>query len=165
MTLSRSSSRLIPRAPRGAPYLGQDMTIWSAVCSSAPHSQAAVAEVPHLCNRALKRPTPDLRRFSLTHAILGREAPGGEGQPQGWNRGDGWENCANSMFQTWLIQCAALDSWVFRLFKRSWAIWHKWVTYRFESLRPWLRVHQAWVEHIVGIQSSAGQAEGDLLTA
>ena len=36
-----------PRIPFGWRYMGQDVVIWSAVCSSAPHSQDYVEAMPH----------------------------------------------------------------------------------------------------------------------
>ena len=36
-----------PRIPFGWRYMGQNVIIWSAVCSSAPHLQDAVEAMPH----------------------------------------------------------------------------------------------------------------------
>ena len=66
-----------PRIPFGWRYMGQDVIIWSAVCSTAPHSQDAVEAMPHLCINDRKRPTPVRRRFSRTQAGLGSPIPGG----------------------------------------------------------------------------------------
>ena len=48
-----------------------------AVCSGAPHWQAADGRSPHRCMAALNRPTPVRIRFNDTHSLLGRFAPGG----------------------------------------------------------------------------------------
>ena len=55
-----------PRIPFGWRFMGQDVTIWSAVCFSAPHSQDAVEGLLHLCIVNRKRPTPVWGRFSPT---------------------------------------------------------------------------------------------------
>ena len=67
-----------PRIPFGWRYEGQNVTIWSAVCSSAPHSQDAVKAMPRLCIDEGKRPTPVRRQFSRTQAGLGNPIPGGK---------------------------------------------------------------------------------------
>ena len=59
--------------------MGQDVAKWSAVCSFAPHSQAAVETIPYLGVSERNRPTPVLRRLSLTHADLEKSNPGGVG--------------------------------------------------------------------------------------
>ena len=66
-----------PRIPFGWRYTGHDVIIWSAVCSSAPHSQDAVEAMPHLCINDRKRTTPVRRRFSRTQAGLVSPIPGG----------------------------------------------------------------------------------------
>ena len=66
-----------PRIPFGWRYMGPDVKIWSAVCSSAPSSQEAVEAMPHLCIDDRKRPTPVRRRFSRTQAGFGSPVPGG----------------------------------------------------------------------------------------
>ena len=57
----------------------QDVIKFSAFCFFAPHSQAAVEAVLHLCVSERNRPTPIRRRFSLTHAGLGKLNSGGVG--------------------------------------------------------------------------------------
>jgi len=47
-----------------------------AVCSSAPHSQAAEEAVTHLYKQERKRPTPVRTRLSRTQALLGRSFRG-----------------------------------------------------------------------------------------
>ena len=66
-----------PRIPFAWRYAGQNVIIWSAVNSSAPHSQDAVDAMPHLCIDDRKRPTLVPRRFSRTQAGLGSPIPGG----------------------------------------------------------------------------------------
>ena len=47
--LTKLSSTVVrPRFPQGWRYVGHDVMTWSAVCSSAPHSQAADGAIPHL---------------------------------------------------------------------------------------------------------------------
>ena len=55
--------------------VGHVRIIWSAVCSTAPHSHFDVGARPHLCMDDRKRPTPVLQRLSLTHDRLGRPIP------------------------------------------------------------------------------------------
>ena len=59
--------------------MGRDFIMPSAVCSFAPHSQAAVEAIPHLCVSERNKPTPVCKNFSLTHAGLGKLNPGGVG--------------------------------------------------------------------------------------
>ena len=66
-----------PRIPFRWRYMEQDVIIWSAVCSSAPHSQDAMEAMPHLCINDQKRPTPVRRWFSRTQASLGSPIPSG----------------------------------------------------------------------------------------
>ena len=71
---------------------GQDVIMWSAVCSSAPHSQAAVEAIPHLCTVGAtphlciverNKLTPVRRRLSLTKNGLGRYISSGLGLTSG----------------------------------------------------------------------------------
>jgi len=64
---------------------GQEASIWSAVCSSAPHLQFAEVTKPHLCIVERNSPTPVRRRFSLAQKGVGRVIPGGEGPGDGIN--------------------------------------------------------------------------------
>jgi len=71
-----------PSVPFGGWYRGQEASMRSAVCSSAPHLQFAEGIKPHLCIVERNSPTPVRRRFSLTQeglhrVILGGEGPGG----------------------------------------------------------------------------------------
>jgi len=52
-------------------------TTWSTVCSSAPHSQTAEEDIPHLYKQERKRPTPVRRWLSRTQALLGLLIKGG----------------------------------------------------------------------------------------
>ena len=72
-----SSKTVSPRAPCGARYIGYAVRIWSAVCSEAPHSQFGEGARPHLCMDGWNRPTPVLRRLSLTQAVRGKPIPTG----------------------------------------------------------------------------------------
>ena len=67
-----------PRIPCGWRYMGHDVIIWSAICSSAPHSQDAVENMSHLCIDDRNRPNPVRRRFSRTQA--GLESPISDGR-------------------------------------------------------------------------------------
>ena len=63
--------------PKGGPSLVHSDRMWSAVCSGAPHRQAAEGRRPQRYMLASKRPTPVRRRFKVTHSLRGRSAPGG----------------------------------------------------------------------------------------
>ena len=63
--------------PIGGPSLVHSDRMWSAVCSGAPHRQAAEGLRPQRYMLAPKRPTPVRRRFKVTHSLRGRSAPGG----------------------------------------------------------------------------------------
>ena len=86
-----SSSRTIkPCSPWGGRWIGHWRTTQSTVCSSAPHSQAAEEAIFNLCKQERKRPTPVRRRFSRTHAVLGRVIPGSGCQCWGWKYKVSW---------------------------------------------------------------------------
>ena len=55
--------------------MGHVKIMWSAVCSSAPHSRFAEEAIPHLCMDEPKRPTPVRRGLSLTQAVLVKLIP------------------------------------------------------------------------------------------
>ena len=83
MSLSQhrvSSSKTVrPRTPCGARCIGHAVSIWSAVCSEAPHLQFGGAR-SHLCMDEWNRPTPVRRWLSLTQAA--RDSP----SQQAWHR-------------------------------------------------------------------------------
>ena len=70
-----SSKTVRPRAPCGARCIGHAVSIWSAVCSKAPHSQFGEGARSHLCMDEWNRPTPVRRRLSLTQAARGKPIP------------------------------------------------------------------------------------------
>ena len=55
--------------PEGARCVGHVMTIWSAVCSAAPHSQYNVRAIPQLCMDDWKHQTPVLFHSIAIFAI------------------------------------------------------------------------------------------------
>ena len=57
--------------PIGGPSLVHSDRMWSAVCSGAPHRQAAEGLRPQRYMLAPKRPTPVRRRFKVTHSLRG----------------------------------------------------------------------------------------------
>ena len=65
------------RAPFGWWLVGQDVITFSAVCSFAPHLQAAVEAIPHLCVFKRNRSMSVWKRLSLTHSDLGELITGG----------------------------------------------------------------------------------------
>ena len=69
--------------PKGGPSLVHSDRMWSAVCSGAPHRQAAEGRRPQRYMLAPKRPTPVWRWFKVTHSLRGRSAPGGMFVPGG----------------------------------------------------------------------------------
>ena len=99
-----------PRIPFGWRYMGQDVIIWSAVCSSAPHSLDAVEAMPHLCIDDRKRPIPVRRRFSRTQASLGIPIPGGRASTSPKNECRQEVPSRHSMLQLWSVHLAALVS-------------------------------------------------------
>ena len=81
MSLSQhrvSSSKTVrPRAPCGARCIGHAVSIWSVVCSEAPHSKFGEGARPHLCMDEWNRPTLVCRQLSLTQAARGKPIPTG----------------------------------------------------------------------------------------
>ena len=97
-----------PRVPFGWRKIGHDVTMWSAVCSAAPHSQVAVRAIPHLCIVERKRPIPVRRRFSRTQAGLGSRIPEGGALTSAINVCSREESSRHSVLHLWSAQCAAL---------------------------------------------------------
>ena len=75
----------------------------------APHSHPAEGASPHLCMSERKRPTPERRRLSLTHANLARDIPGGWGSASGMKSRSLEVLFCHSVFHMWFVQCAALN--------------------------------------------------------
>jgi len=69
-----------PSVPFGGWYSGQEASLWSAVCSSAPHLQFAEGTKLQLCIVERNNSTPVRRQFSLTQEGLGRVIPVVRGQ-------------------------------------------------------------------------------------
>ena len=92
-------------SPWGGRWIGHWRTTWSAVCSSAPHSQAADEAIPHLYRQERKRPTTVRRRLSWTQVVLGRVTLGG------WVPVSGMKSLVglfdHSAFHWWCAHCAA----------------------------------------------------------
>ena len=72
-----SSKTVRPCAPCGARCIGHPVSTWSAVCSEIPQSQFGEGARPHLCMDEWNRPTPVLRRLSLTQVARGKPMPTG----------------------------------------------------------------------------------------
>ena len=104
--LSFTVSRL--RIPFGWWYKRQDVIIWDAVCSSAPHSQDAVEAMPHLCINDRKKPTPVWRRFIRTQAGLGSLIPGERASTSSKIACKRKELSRHSMLHLWCAHFAAL---------------------------------------------------------
>ena len=72
-----SSSRNVrPCSPWGGRWIGHWRTTWSTVCLSAPHSQVAEEDIPHLYKQGRKRPTPVRRWLSWTTPVHRTTIPG-----------------------------------------------------------------------------------------
>ena len=97
-----------PRMPFGWRYMGHDVIIWYAVCSSASHSQDAVEAMPHLCIDDRKKPTPVWRRFSRTQAGLGSPIPGGRASTSSKNECRLEVPSRHAMLHLWSAHLAAL---------------------------------------------------------
>jgi len=103
-----SSSRIVrPWTPLGARWIGHTDITWSAVCSSAPHSHSGVGARPHLCIHERKRPTPVLKRFSLTQASLGKSSPEGSDPAVGRKAWSLESDSRYSFFHIWFVQSVA----------------------------------------------------------
>ena len=92
-----SSKTVRPRAPCGARCMGHAVSIWSAVCSEAPHSQFGEGARPHLCMDEWNRPTPVRRRLSLTQAAWGKPIPTGLAPVQAQKHG-AWKHFHSTPF-------------------------------------------------------------------
>jgi len=75
VSLSRAAK---PSVPFGGWYRGQEASMWSVVCSYAPHLQFAERTKPHLCIVERNSPTPVHRRGLVwpRKVIPGGEGPG-----------------------------------------------------------------------------------------
>ena len=65
----------VPCVPCGARCMGHAIRTWSLVCSVVPHSQFGKGARPHLCMDEWNRPTPVLKRLSLTQAAWDKPIP------------------------------------------------------------------------------------------
>ena len=72
-----SSKTIRPRAPCGVRCIEHAVSIWSVVCSEAPHSKFGEGARPHLCMDKWNCPTPVRRRLSLTQAAWDKPIPTG----------------------------------------------------------------------------------------
>ena len=72
-----SSKTVRTRVACGARCKGHAYRTSSAVCSAAPHSQFGKGARPHLCMDKWNRPTPVLKRLSLTQAAQNKLIPTG----------------------------------------------------------------------------------------
>ena len=97
-----------PRIPFRWRYMGLDVIIWFAVCSSAPHSQDAVEALLHLCIVDQKRPTPVRRRFSQTKAGLESPIPGEKASTSSKNECRREVPSRHPMLHLWSAHLAAL---------------------------------------------------------
>ena len=86
-----------PRAPCGARRIGHGIRTWSAVCLEAPHLQFGEGARPHLCMDEWNRPTPVLRRLSLTQAARGKPIPTGLAPVPG-AKSRSWKHFHNTPF-------------------------------------------------------------------
>ena len=92
-----SSKTVRPRAPCGFRCIGHAVRTWSAVCSEAPHSQFGEGARSHLCMDEWNRPTPVLRRLSLTQAARGKPIPTGLAPVSGQKHG-AWKHFHSTPF-------------------------------------------------------------------
>ena len=103
-----SSSRTVrPCSPWGGRCIGNWRATGSTVCSSAPHSQAAEEDIPHLYKQERKHLTPVRGRLSRTHFVLGRAIPGGWGPVPGMKMRSLVELSNHSAFHRWSTHCDA----------------------------------------------------------
>ena len=73
-----SSSKIVRlRVSFGARCMGHAFRTWSAVCSVVPHMQLDEGSRPQLCINKWNRPTPVLKRLSLTQAARDKPIPTG----------------------------------------------------------------------------------------
>ena len=93
-----SSKTVRPRAPCGARCIGHAVSIWSAVCSKAPHSQFGEGARPHLCMDKWNRPTPVRRRLILTQAARGKPISTGLAPVSGTQKHGAWKHFHSTPF-------------------------------------------------------------------
>ena len=92
-----SSKTVRPRVPCSARCIGHATGTWSAVFSEVPHSQLGEGARPHLCMDEWNRPTPVLRRLSLTQATRGKPIPTGLYRSRAQKHG-AWKHFYSSPF-------------------------------------------------------------------
>ncbi len=128
----------------GEQKLGHSSIRCWAVCSRAPHWQAADCRSPQRYMNAPKRPTPVRRRFKDTHSFFGSSAPGGRAVLGAMFRCAGRDTCCQSVIHdSQMSNCeftslAACREKGWRDFKRCWPR-------RFDcSTKSWSR----WLEDV-----------------
>ena len=107
-----------PRAPCGARCIGHAVSTWSAVCSEAPHSQFGEEARSYLCMDELNRPTPVIRRLSLTQVLRGNLIPTDLALVLGIKTGILDVFLQYSAFHLWFFHSEARMPSPARLFKR-----------------------------------------------
>ena len=107
-----------PRAPCGARCIGHAVSTWSAVCSEAPHSQFGEEARSYLCMDELNRPTPVIRRLSLTQVLCGKLIPTDLALVLGIKTGILDVFSQYSAFHLWFFHSEARMPSPARLFKR-----------------------------------------------
>ena len=104
-----SSSRIVnPCIPWGGRWIGQWPITWLTIYSSAPHSQAAEGDIPHLRKQGRKALTPVRRRLSGINAALGRVISGGGLATPGMKVRSLLMFSNHSAFHRWSAQAASL---------------------------------------------------------
>ena len=113
-----SFKTLRPRASCGARCMGHPIKTWYAVCSASPHSQLGEGARPHLCMDEWNRPTPVLKRLSLTQAARDKPIPIGLAPVLGTKIQNLKEFLQYSAFHLWFVHSEARMLSAARLSKR-----------------------------------------------
>ena len=98
------------------------VSTWSAVCSEAPHSQFGEGARPHLYMDEWNRPTPVLRRLSLTQAARDKPIPTGLAMVPGTKTRSLEAFSQYSAFHLWFVHSEAWMPSLARFSKRFRAV-------------------------------------------
>ena len=122
-----SSKTVRPRAPCGARCMGHAIRTWSAVCSAVPHSQFGEGARPHLCVHEWNRPTPVLKRLSLTQAARDKPIPTGLAPVQGTKHG-AWKHFHGTLHSIYDFSTQKRGCQAWQGCQKIPRGWHKWAS-------------------------------------
>ena len=120
-----SSKTVRPCAPCGAQCIGHAVRTWSAVCLEVPHLQFGEGARSHLCMDEWNRPTPVLKRLSLTQATWSKPIPTTLALVLGTKAHKAWKHFHNTPFPFVICPFRSADAKSGKVVQKIPCSWHK----------------------------------------